>query len=958
MSDLVKTIQFVEPCVPPITPGRYTLTVKQEVTELNADGKIKDQGIRESYSTATKIVHVQGARFSIDPRDIHSVFPPDGGVGDYGNENAVPHITFSRRSLPWEQRSGVPVTENQLPAPWLALLVFHETDEGGLPAIVPAMVGDLSRKKFRPGQSLVERNSTLMAAAGTASYADLLHPNDWIRRPGENEWDACLTVDISTGLFAQIAPTRDDLPWLAHARIASAPQETRAFSAVIANRVPLREGSSTACLVSLEQIAAWLPPAQIILANGGNATHVRLVVLKAWSFRCGADLKGFHHRISTGPLKVPFTKANALTPEDVQVKNALAMGFTALDHQTRWGDQAISWYRGPFLPFSSRIADNIPRPPICENGYETGTTPLSCADEALRYDPELGMLDASYAAAWQLGRLLALRDETFARDLYHWKRENKRKILKPQATDVFAFLAELMQAAAQLPNPVQSARDLVNDPVRLKAHLAGVRAPESVVSRLDKLRRLEGVPLDYLVPDERMLPTESLRFFQVDQNWVYSLVEGAYSIARVSTDDQKQDAATCPHEVYTQVSGFLLRSRIVSDWPNLEAQIEVSDRLAKFRTLRCERITPDILLCLVEVEGQGIITSATLQVPQENLEFHFPASAKFRDTGKSVVDIHSLAAGESSAAEFAVSLALKPLLKPNLVVDKKIVYPGERVRVNADDCQDDVWYAISVASETSSPNFFKTGQHIEYVTAPILTNTTIEVFAEFPLNGRRKRVGTFSIAVSRLVPPDDSPEVSLVNTMFGESLSNEFYLGRVPLIRIAGSQKGVTYQLLVNEAPVGNPEPGGGQIDVRAIELRGDTTYSVRATRSNDPTVFVDLKQCVRVIAVPDIYIDVKAANSVNHANVSIPGGSETKVLISDSQIGVLYTLVTWQLNGDETRRKAVSSVSGTGNMIEFHTGPLTESRYFRVTAKLPGSRTMDLRQEVLVLVASPPLGK
>ena len=124
-----------------------------------------------------------------------------------------------------------------------------------------------------------------MAAAGTASYADLLHPNDWIRRPGENEWDACLTVDISTGLFAQIAPTRDDLPWLAHARIASAPQETRAFSAVMANRVPLREGSSTACLVSLEQIAAWLPPAQIILANGGNATHVRLVVLKAWSFR-------------------------------------------------------------------------------------------------------------------------------------------------------------------------------------------------------------------------------------------------------------------------------------------------------------------------------------------------------------------------------------------------------------------------------------------------------------------------------------------------------------------------------------------------------------------------------------------------------------------------------------------------------------------------------------------------
>ena len=806
MSSPNQTIEFVDAYVPPIAPGRYTLTVTQDVHELDADKKIEPLGRHGPYSTPPKTVHVQGERFSIDPRDIHAVYPPDGGMGDYGNEHALPHITFSRKSLPWDQVSGPPA-DNHQPVPWLALLVFHETDEGGLPAIVSAMVGDLSRKGFSPGASLAERPSTLMAAErkGTASYADLVRPKPWDTRPGENAWDACQVVDIPLELFALIAPTQADLPWLAHARIASRPEETRTYSTVIANRLPLREGTSMACLVSLAEIAQSLPPAQIVLADGEAVTHLRLVVLKAWSFRCGAALQGFNQDLSRGPLKVPYTPPGQETPEDLSVREALAMGYTALDHNTRWGDQAVSWYRGPFLPFSSKVIDHVPRPPICAEGYETGVKPISCADEALRYDPELGMQDVSYAAAWQLGRLIALRDETFARDLYHWKRENKRRILAPQAAEVFAFLAELMQAAMQRLNPAQAARDLIDDPARLKAHLAGVRAPESVVSRLDKLRRLEGVPLDYLVPDERMLPPESLRFFQVDQNWVYSLVEGAYSIARVSTDDQKQDAATCPHEVYRQVSGFLLRSKIVSGWPHLQVQVEVSDRSAKFKTLRCERLTPDILLFLVEVEGSGIITSATLQVPPENIEFHVGRTAQFRDSGKSVLDIASLTTGESSSAEFAVSLALKPLVTPGISVDKALIYPGETVKIRIDNCQEGVWYAIC---EGGNPSFGQTGPTYGLNSLPIFGDTEFQVFAEFPLNGRRKLLGKLPIKVSRRVPPDDSLEVKLVNTMHGELLPNEFFLGREPLVRVGGSQKYVTYQLLADGVPAGRTASG------------------------------------------------------------------------------------------------------------------------------------------------------
>ena len=45
------------------------------------------------------------------------------------------------------------------------------------------------------------------------------------------------------------------------------------------------------------------------------------------------------------------------------------------------------------------------------------------------------------------------------------------------------------------------------------------------------LQTLAGVPFAYLVPDARMLPPESIRFFAVDPNWTTALTDGALSLA-------------------------------------------------------------------------------------------------------------------------------------------------------------------------------------------------------------------------------------------------------------------------------------------------------------------------------------------------------------------------------------------------------------------------------------------
>lgn len=717
------TIQFVEACEPPIKTGRqYKIKVTQQVTELDATRAPKAGGVDKPYHHL-RTVHVQGERFSIDPQDIVAVYPPDGSVGNYSR--ILPSITFSRKTLPWEQSSGLQK------APWLALLVFHERDRGGVPQPVPAMIGDLLRQPFSPGRSLPKRDSTLVAAERKNKSVIVTHADaspGWDVMPGEDRWHPCLIVDVPVAQFLALAPTKQDLPWLAHSRAVSEGSGPAAtFSAVMANRVP-QLGDNTAYLVSMAGLSNFLEPSPSLPAG---ATHVRLVVLKAWRFRHGEYPSGFDRPLSTDPLSVPYVDPVPPdnTAEGVTVKNALAMGYTALDHHTRWGDRTVSWYRGPLLPFSSQVTISVPLPPICEEGYVTGSAPLSSADEALRYDPELGMLDASYAAAWQLGRLLALRDKTFSYDMYAWKQEIRRKVfaagaaaeravyhgqLAPRRADpvaaqagpvppsdngageFFALLAGLIKPAldalasaegptasapdpfggdgAEAPvrrmNPKTWAQSLFQDRDKLKAHVdhAGIKAPPSVVRGLEKLRRLEGVPIDYLVPDERMLPTESLRFFQVDLNWVYSLVEGAYSVARVSAQDHSQDAATCPHDSFHQISGFLVRSSLISEWPGLQVLTEISSTAARYKTLRCERIAPDILLCLIEVEGPGVITSVTFQVPPEQIEFHLPKAAAFRDGLHSVVDVHALSQGTGTAADFAYKLT-RPALSPTLQWD-------------------------------------------------------------------------------------------------------------------------------------------------------------------------------------------------------------------------------------------------------------------------------------------------
>lgn len=204
--------------------------------------------------------------------------------------------------------------------------------------------------------------------------------------------------------------------------------------------------------------------------------------------------------------------------------------------------------------------------------------------------------------------------------------------------------------------------------------------PEDVTNWLGRLVLLYGVPFNYLVPAEEMLPRESIRFFFLDPIWLQYLVQGACSVGNTAYGDtivdgamntlvqpkpaknqqpgpankaaagvrdrlrQQYEAVEPPQkgeDLAWPLTGFLLRSAVVEGWRGLEvmAYKKVSeaekntltlsdlteeqqekldqDNLAPLKALRIEQLSRDVMLGIFN----GLIGQLVIRQPQEGLHF-------------------------------------------------------------------------------------------------------------------------------------------------------------------------------------------------------------------------------------------------------------------------------------------------------------------------------------------------
>ena len=434
---LNQAVTFIQNAIPGFEAGTYRLSVSQTLTDAPTTADPNPPAINTQPIALTYDFAVTGDRFAFAQPDssVFAVFPPDNGSG--GWDNVFPHAVFPLATLPWTrspaQDEVEPDAKGDVPT-WLWVMLLDDGDAAATGIAldpVPGTIGDLFHASVNPASTL---------AADSASYFEGGDASDL--EPGQAFDTPIQYVDVPLALFQQLAPNIDDLRLMAHVRqvsfldkptiaaVTDVGQPAGSFSIVFGNRLPA-DGANTHCyLVSLEGLSAFLPATDGTLPPANGVASLRLAVLRAWRFRSVGQPASFVNTVmalNTGTsdgthnrttLTLPYAGGNA------GVQSGFAMGYVPLDTVMRTGEQTLGWYRGPLAPYANAAA-----PP---------SLPLSSADAGLIFDPVTGMFDASYAAAWTIGRLLALQDQSFSTQLYLWKRSLQQGLLASVSANILA----------------------------------------------------------------------------------------------------------------------------------------------------------------------------------------------------------------------------------------------------------------------------------------------------------------------------------------------------------------------------------------------------------------------------------------------------------------------------------------------------------------------------------------
>ncbi|MFI9362709.1 hypothetical protein ACIG5E_16900 [Kitasatospora sp. NPDC053057] len=629
-------VTFYDHLQPKATAGVYTVSMKHRLT-VNGD-PVETDGAR--LPEVADRYEIRAAQFVLDPAWVHASYPPADAAGLY--THVLPHITLNRAILPWERElQGRGVVAR---AAWLALLVFAEGEVLDDPDAEGAFSQRTVRELLQPGPGL-------------------LGP----RLSGElDESVECRTIDVPAAVFTAVVPREDELLQLAHVRdVRTAPQRrdngeilTEGDYAVLAaNRFPRAEGRYAVHLVSLE---GWIGRLESL---PGGTQHVRLCTLWSWSFTNDPDG-------SLNPAKLlanlvepaaedreelalrlrPAATGQAASPEEEYARERLHHGYTAVPYRTLSGEHTYAWYRGPLTPLTA------PTVPWTDDEAEADSAgPYTTADHALIYDREHGLFDVSYAAAWTLGRTIALADPDYSAEVIEARREmanraatlsalsadRRRALHDPDALPASTALRELADAgfgrglvrALKAPLAPEPRRSRAARPTRREAPalLADARTRQSLSSVaaartptaaawLERLGLLRGVPFNHLVPDPRMLPPESLRLFRVDPGWIKALVAGASDVGAHTSIDRDLDEVLRARLTRTlgtgePVAGLLMNSELVRAWPVFDILATTGTDQTPVNELRRDHLAPDVLLVLwdevpdriaIREPGQGI----------------------------------------------------------------------------------------------------------------------------------------------------------------------------------------------------------------------------------------------------------------------------------------------------------------------------------------------------------------
>ncbi|WCT10479.1 hypothetical protein [Mucilaginibacter jinjuensis] len=599
---------------PALEAGEYLVEQKLEV--------ISDYAAQSVFQADSQRIYVAGERFNIPPHLVYSAFPPKDNEGLY---NAVlPHIELMRSTLPWERSASL--SNDKERTPWLALLIVADDELDGLNAwLGGTKISDyINLHQYKKELEIDTDNTQLPLFLSKPVFLKKLLPS---------------LSDLRLLTHVRTVKNKDPLS------MAHIPSER---AVVVANRMPVPGKKYTALLVSLENryrndefdyktdkdgfiqlavlykwnftsiadqlykidtaaISRILQLNQQYPGDKWNGVVTKLykitatdkkvplirgrqefldylinngilpkaaddrrkeLILSACTFEA-ATSRSLLENLNVGAFHLPFFEDKTETRE---INKYLQLGSVALPHNLRAGGNTVSWYRGPLIPFDAKF------PP-----FDKETTQQH-ADELMQFNTSTGLLDLTYSAAWELGRLLFINEPKLIQQLQRWKLEYTQQLRLEQQRLDFPHLSSFMSKTET------------------------EAFPEPVAGFLAECLKLRNIPYNYLIADERLLPEESLRFFKVDDLWLKALMYGALSLGesiamkktneiidKIIADSNKSMPLT-PVGQKQAIHGVLIKSEVVAGWPGLQVEAYLGKLgVALFHKVY---LSDEVMLCL------------------------------------------------------------------------------------------------------------------------------------------------------------------------------------------------------------------------------------------------------------------------------------------------------------------------------------------------------------------------
>lgn len=500
--------------VPDLHPGGYTVRLEQTLGTSSATvGEPQDVEVH---------FDITGPRFALPGTEIHSVFPPPNAQGSFSSR--LPHIALKRRTLPWERSD-----DDHPNVPWLALVVLSDFEAElcrnrpireafSSPAIGDATApADGTCDHIVVTQRVVDQTFPsrdelpLLTHVREVSLRDAENlgsdPDGWMavlisnRLPQPNTTYGCYLISLESQLHELPDPgeVQEEVgPRYVYGELAEAYHAARenGTSGQPAPRDRAPQGAADEVLdtvmssiaarneearVRVDEASEWLvtrspdepsphaaelgfrapSPFVVDFLDVGiwdrDSRKLRFPVLAHWTFRTegAADFQALMENIDVGMLGKQPTDDDALPILDT--------GHTVVERLTRRGEPAQAWYRGPLTP---RQVERRVDPP-----------PLFTAEQALRLGED-GRWDLSEAAAFEIGRLLALSDAAFIDQLARWRKEGFTFARRRMTAEIGSVVAEALEQ-----EPFASARVLQLELIREAAEVPELRGP--VVAPVD-----------------------------------------------------------------------------------------------------------------------------------------------------------------------------------------------------------------------------------------------------------------------------------------------------------------------------------------------------------------------------------------------------------------------------------------------------------------------------------------